>query len=161
MPFPAPEPWLDMPLCRACILCIDVRRFEHRHGQSRPRSPSQNNSLFIKSEKSNLILFALTRQQLFSTILHQRWFSKKKFKCKSTGKHCHRLGRIEQPVTGIPRFNRKGSKTAKMREEIYRIFAFLCVFAVQVFQSKSQTSMRPGISKTPRSLGGLTHPETV
>jgi hypothetical protein len=79
----------------------------------------------------------------------------------STGKHCHRLGRIEQPVTGIPRFNRKGSKTAKMREEIYRIFAFLCVFAVQVFQSKSQTSMRAGISKTPRSLGGLTHPETV
>jgi hypothetical protein len=63
--------------------------------------PSQNNSLFIKSEKSNLILFALTRQQLFSAILHQRWFSKKKFKCKSTLMRGPGLQAIPQESTAI------------------------------------------------------------
>jgi hypothetical protein len=56
---------------------------------------------------------------------------------------------IEQPVTGIPGVNLKGSKTAKTREEIYKIFAFLhvlCVLAVQVFQPESQVSPATGFA---------------
>jgi len=63
---------------------------------------------------------------------------------KVTGPPLHLLRRIEYPVTGIPGFQCKGSKNAKMREEIYKIFMFLRVLAVTVFPPELQVSTATG-----------------
>jgi hypothetical protein len=45
--------------------------------------------------------------------------------------------RIEYPATGIPGFNRKGTKTAKTCEEIYKIFLRVFVVYSKTFSKAS------------------------